>query len=153
MNKEEYIRRYGIAAYEKILQQNRDRNKAHPEEMKASADNWKACNPEKVKAHNQEQSRKEGKYYENHKLSHKEGLSGEKERVRGKAHRIWTPYKKIIDPEGLTQLHHQWLSNSAEYTGLALVEKGQHMHGYVDVIQILEGEITLLTEAEIREAN
>ena len=29
-------------------------------------------------------------------------------------------------------------------------EKNLHLHGYVDVIQILEGGITLLTEEEIK---
>ena len=31
-----------------------------------------------------------------------------------------------------------------------VVEKDQHIHGFIDVIQILEGEITLFTEEEIK---
>jgi len=32
---------------------------------------------------------------------------------------------------------------------LALVEKDQHMRGIIDVIEVLEGKITLLTEEAI----
>ena len=148
MNKEEFIRRYGEVAWEKQLQRGRDWGKAHPKERNALHNNWVSRNPEKEKAHGRERGRKGGKYYEKHKQSHKEGLTGEKCRVMGKHQRLWTPFKKIIAPE--SQLHHQWLPGTANYTGLALVEADQHMHGYIDVIQILEGKITLLTEAEIR---
>ena len=121
---------------------------------KSRYEKWYVNHPEKVIAlnhiNNREISHKGGKYYEKHKLSHKEGLTGEKERVRQIHSRFYRPYKSMVDPEGLTQIHHQWLPGTAEYTGIALVEKDQHMHGYVDVIQILEGEITLLTEEEVR---
>ena len=76
------------------------------------------------------------------------GIPHEKELIRQKHSRKWTLYKKIIAPE--SQQHHQWLPGTADYIGVALVEKDQHMHGYIDVIQILEGEITLFTEEEIR---
>ena len=36
------------------------------------------------------------------------------------------------------------------YRGLALVEADQHTHGFIDVIKILDGEITIFTEAELR---
>lgn len=38
---------------------------------------------------------------------------------------------------------------TAKYTDVALVESNPHQYGYIDVIQILEGKITLLTEKEI----
>ena len=148
MKREEFIRRYGEAAYEKQLQQVREWNATHPGEKKVSAHKWVERNPEKLRANHREQHRKGGKHYEKHKQSHKEGLSGDKERVRVKHQRKWAPYKKLIAPD--SQIHHQWLPGTAEYTGMALVEKDPHQHGFVDVIQILEGEITLLTEEEIR---
>jgi hypothetical protein len=61
----------------------------------------------------------------------------------------WRPYKNIIAPG--SQLHHNWIPGTADYTGLALVEADQHMRGFIEVIQILEGKITLFTEKEIRE--
>ena len=140
MKKEEFIRRYGEMAYETALQQNRDWRAEHYEV-------WQKNNPNKVIA-NREKSYKGGKYYEKHKLAHKEGLTGEKERVRQMHSRLYRPFKKIIAPT--SQIHHQWLPRTADFTGVALVEKDQHMHGFIDVIQILEGEITLLTEREIR---
>lgn len=39
-----------------------------------------------------------------------------------------------------------------EYDGVALVEADRYQHGIIDVIQILKGKITLLTEKEIKNA-
>jgi len=137
MKKEETIERYGEAAYEKILEQSHQ---------------WHLDNPEKVKEHsrknNEDQNRKGGKHYLKNLRCGSTGLRGERNRIRMK-HRIrWRQHKNIIAPD--SQLHHQWLSNTADYTGLALVEKDQHMHGIIDVIQILDGEITVFTEKELR---
>jgi hypothetical protein len=49
------------------------------------------------------------------------------------------------------ELHHQWIPETADYTGLALVEAKPHKHGIIDVIQILEGAITVFSEKELRE--
>ena len=77
------------------------------------------------------------------------GLPHAKGLIRWKHGKYYAPYKKIIDTENLTQLHHEWIPGTADYRGTALVEADSHMHGFIDVIQILEGEITLLTEAAI----
>ena len=140
MRKAECIKRYGKAAYEKQQQQTRD---------------WRIANPDKVKATNQvsnrEGNRKGGKYYE-HTIEHNmSGLPHERKNVRGVHQHRYRNYKRIIAPD--SQIHHQWIPNTANYTGVALVEKDQHLHGFIDVIQILEGEITLLTEDEIRGGN
>ena len=78
MNKEEFIKRRGEVAYEKMLQRNRDWNAEHPKNRKViqkkwaaqhrdkingKSGVWRAANPDKVKVHNQEMSRKGGKYY------------------------------------------------------------------------------------------
>jgi hypothetical protein len=76
------------------------------------------------------------------------GIPGEKTRIRYKHGREWKPYKDIIAPD--SQIHHEWVPETAEYRGVALVEKDAHMHGFVDVIEILDGEITLLTEEEVK---
>ena len=133
MKKEERIKRYGEAAYEKKLQQNQD---------------WASDHPEETKANQHENGRKGGKYYEQHQKYKITGLQGERNRIRNRHRHHYHPYKQIIAPE--SQIHHQWLPETANFTGVALVEADQHMHGYIDVIQILEGEITLLSEAEIR---
>ena len=157
MKKEEYIRRYGIVAYDKRLQQSRDWNKAHPEyekkyheehkkERNTRSKQWSAEYPEQVKAHHQEANRKGGKRYEQKRAYMMQGLQHERILVRGKHGYLYKQYKKVIDPEGLTQIHHEWLPETANYRGVALVEKEQHRYGVIDVIQILEGEITLFTE-------
>ena len=132
MKKEEFIRRCGKVAYEKQLQQRREYSAAHRKEAKARL---------------QEQCRKGGKYYEQQKAYNMRGLQHERRLVRVKHRGEWAPFKRIIAPD--SQIHHEWIHETADYRGVALVEADQHMHGYIDVIQILDGEITLLTEEEV----
>ena len=151
MNKAGYIKRYGEAAYEKMLQQSSAWQAQHREEANINHKKWDVANPDKVLADNQEHSRKGGKYYEKY-LEHKRtGIYGEKERIRSKHARRYRSYKKIIALD--SQIHHEWIPETADFRGVALVEKDQHMHGYIDVIQILEGRITLLTEEKIKEGS
>ena len=149
MKKEEFIKKYGEAAYEKMSQQNRDWRAQHSEKINARAKEWRANNPDKVKANNHEEHRKGGKYYEQKLKYQTIGIPGKRQLVRTKHAYRYRPYKSIIAPD--SQIHHEWISGTPNFRGVALVEKDRHMHGYIDVIQILEGEITLLTEAEIRE--
>ena len=133
MKKEEIIRRYGEEEYRGRLENNRQ---------------WQAVNPERVKVNNQESCQKGGKHYEATLKWHTTGLSGEREKVRKRHGYRYRQYKKIIAPD--SQLHHEWIPETANYRGMALVEADQHMHGFIDVIQILEGKITVFTEAEIK---
>ena len=148
MNKEEFIRKYGEVAYEKKLQQRRDLDAQHREEKNTKDKEWRENNPEEVVANGQEAHRKGGKYYAHTLKYDSTGLRGKRNRIRRKHRHQYQPYKQIIAQE--SQIHHSWLPETADYTGVALVEADQHRRGYIDVIQILEGEITLLTEAEIR---
>ncbi|GAH60668.1 unnamed protein product, partial [marine sediment metagenome] len=117
----------------------------NPEKVKK----WREDNPEKVKLYNREVSRKGGKYYDKRKLYSMTGIPHDKELIR-MCHRYkYALYKKIIDLLGLSQIHHEWIPKTVNYRGVGLVEKDQHQHGKIDVIQILEGKITLLTEKEI----
>jgi len=171
MKKEEYIRRYGKAAYQKMRQQSREWNKENPERVQETSKLWKAANQEKVKAHpeksreraklwavanpdkdkarQREGTHKGGKYYAQRRQHQMNGIPHEKELIRSKHANLYRAYKRLIAQE--SQIHHGWLNDgTSNYRGVALVEKNQHQHGYIDVIQILEGEITLFTEAEIR---
>jgi hypothetical protein len=135
-NKEEYIKKYGEAAYTAL------------EKMRNATKRWGEKHPDKVREASHEGSRKDGKYYKRCLAYSQTGLRGERNKIRGRDWGKWNRYKKIIAPE--SQLHHQWRPGTAEYSGLALVEATQHMHGIVNVIQILEGNITLLSEEEIK---
>lgn len=149
MRKEEYIRKRGIAAYEELLQQSKDWKKAHPKERRVINNKWAERNPEKVKAHGRKISRKGGKYYEHRRQHQANGIPHEKVLIRNKHGYHYRSYKRIIAPDSV--LHHEWLNDgTADFRGVALVEKDPHQYGYVDVIRILDGKITLLTEAEIR---
>jgi hypothetical protein len=166
MKKAECIERYGEEEWERRLEQGREYNKVHREEAKAYTKKYreehleetKAAvkkyheeHPEEIKAHNQkahqEQCRKGGKYYDRYLAYEHIGLRGDRNAIRKKHAHQYKPYKQIIAPD--SQIHHEWMPKTAEYRGLALVEKEPHQYGIVDVIEILEGKITLLTEEEV----
>ena len=153
MNKEEFIRKYGEEAYEAKVRRRRESRKSrqgYKNELAGSAI-WWSKNLEKIEEYAKGRNRPGGIYYDEILRKNKEGLRHERAKRRGRDGHKYREYKQIIDPEGLSQVHHSWYRGSAECSGIALVEKSQHQHGYIDVIQILEGEITLFTEAEIRE--
>lgn len=162
--KDDYIAKHGEEAYNKKLaqrkewgqnlsggeaQRSRERREVDPEKERAYCRERSRKNPERVKEKGREVSRKTGKYYAKKQIYKQTGLSGERERTRTRHGYYWRKYKNFVAPN--SQLHHQWVPNTADYTGLALVEKNAHQYGHINVIQILEGEITLLTEKEIRE--
>lgn len=60
---EEYIKRYGEAAYKKMQQQHKDWCVRHRGDISFYHRGWRRVNPDKVKALSQEYSRKGGKYY------------------------------------------------------------------------------------------
>ena len=91
---------------------------------------------------------KGGRYYNHHLEYNRTGLRGERQKVRKNHAALYRLFKQIIAPE--SQIHHEWIPGTADYRGVALVEKDKHLHGIIDPIVILEGKITLLTEAEIR---
>jgi hypothetical protein len=136
--KEEVIKKHGIAGYAKKLAQMREWKKTHPSKIKIHQDNWR-------RKHNL----KGGSHYEKTLRYKQTGIQGERERIRKRHQHRWRRYKNIIAPD--SQLHHEWLPREKGYTGVALVEANQHMHGFIDVIKILKGTITLFTEREVRE--
>ena len=142
MKKEEFIKRYGEGAYERHLTISNRWIAEHSEEVmeRRQRDNPKT---------NREISRRGGRYYERHLIDNRTGLRGERNKIRKHHANKWRPYKKLVAPN--SQLHHNWLRDSAEYSGLALVEADQHMQGIIDVIEILEGKISIFTEKELRE--
>jgi hypothetical protein len=152
MNKEETIERYGEEAWAKRLEQRREYYKEHKEQETAYQEKYREEHPKEVKAASkrsgQEQSRKGGKHYDKMLEAMTTGLRGDRHKIRTKHAKQYKPYKQIIAPE--SQIHHEWIPQTSEYRGVALVEADQHMHGFVDVIEILYGKITLLTEEQIR---
>ena len=173
MKKEEFIARYGQAAYAKMQQQVRDWPARHREERKVYmrkrhalhreednartkvwhavnpnvAGDWRAANPEKVKVNNQEWGRKGGKRYEEHLEYEHTGLQGERNKVRNKH---WYQYRAIKESTPNSVFHHEWIPGTAKYRGVALVDKEMHRRGIIKVIKLLEGQITLFTEKEIK---
>ena len=130
-----------------MLQQRRDWHTQHPEEEAAATRKWQKANPNKVKSNQHEANRKGGKYYEHKREYNTTGLQGERNRVRVIHGALYRLFKRIIAPA--SQIHHEWIPGTAKYTGVALVESEPHRYGIIDVIKILEGKITLLSEGEI----
>lgn len=106
----------------------------------------KLAHPERVEA-NKREHRKGGEFYAKTLVYQRTGLQGKRNKIRMRHGREWRKYKQIIAPQ--SQIHHEWVSGTAGYRGVALVEADQHMHGIIDVIRILDGEINLFTEREI----
>ena len=107
---------------------------------------WREQHPEKTEETRKEQARKGGKYYKKHLIYQHTGLTGERNRIRAKHARIWGKHRRMIAPK--SHIHHCWLESSSKYTCVTLVEADQHRHGIIDVIQFLEGKITLFIEQE-----
>lgn len=164
MKKEEFIERRGEAAWERkreksrvwykqnreqIIKRSRTWQKQHPKQSRETSRIWRKRNPIKITEKNRKANRKGGPYYAKKLKAEQTGLRGERNKIRNRDAMKYRPYKLIIAPA--SQIHHQWQPKTSKYSGVALVEKEQHQYGIIDVIQILDGDITLLTEKEIRE--
>lgn len=112
---------------------------------------YQSRNPDKVVENNQASSHKGGKRYAKKQNYKQTGVQCKRNSIRSTHSNKWRQYKCIIAPE--SQIHHEWLPDTAEYRGVALVEANQHMHGIIDVIRILKGEITLSTEKDIKKGS
>ena len=136
MKKEEFIEKHGEEKYENHKERISEWRKGHPTWVKES--NRK----------HQPDSLKGGKYYEARKRYNSTGLRSSRLRIRSRHAQHYRGFKQIIAPK--SQIHHEWIPNTCKYRGVALVERDPHQYGIINPIVILEGEITLLTEAEIR---
>lgn len=160
--KDSYIAKHGQEAYNRKLKQRRAWGDSLPggekqrsreryyTDLEKSREYYRGYNrnhPEKVREQGRQVSRKGGKYYEKKLIYKQTGIAGERERVRMRHGYYWRPFKKIIAPRSV--LHHEWIPGTAQYRGLALVERDAHRYGKINVIRILSGEITLLTEKDI----
>ena len=137
----------GEETYQRLLQQNQAWRERNPEKAKGIRRTWYKNHTKRAQITDRERHRKDGKYYEQTREYDRTTLRHARNLIRGKHQFHYRPFKKIIAPD--SQLHHEWLLGTADFTGVALVEKNQHQHGYIDIIQVLEGEITLLSEIEI----
>ena len=144
MNKEEFIRRYGTVAYNIKLERDSVWKAMNLDKVRIYDRTWRGKNPEKMELKDHERNRRGGKYYKRKLAYLRVGVPGERHKIRVKHAKIWRKYKKIIAVDSV--LHHEWVPGESGYRGIALVEKNQHQHGFIDVIEILAGKITLLLE-------
>jgi hypothetical protein len=119
MKKEEFIKRWGVEAYERRMKQSRDWRDAHPENYekwrKQIAD-WRYFNFKKVREYAQ-------------KTKHKYRVRNV---IRAKHSKIYQKYRHII-AQG-TRLCYLWIPKTDEYKCIALVETDQLQYPFKDVI-------------------
>lgn len=134
MKKEAYIRKYGIAEWEaRLAKSQRTRvnnriNKAHEiqdelqkldpsEQQEILREMWKSDNGNKLRS----------------RLP--ENIIVDRNKIRQAHNAKWGRSKNL-------DCHHEWIGDTAEYTGAALVEREAHRHGRINVVVILKGAIT-----------
>lgn len=141
--KEDYIAEFGAEEYARMLE--REWYGEDSESQRKYHKEWPRQHYGRLQEDKKHRGRRGTIYYDSVRAYQRTGVQGERNKVRAlHAHR-WRKYKTIIAPN--SELHHQWLPGSADYTGLAIVETNTHRYGKINVIEILEGEITLLRES------
>lgn len=135
MKKEEIIKQYGIEEYQRQLEDNKERTAT-----------WSRNNIKKVEEAKRERMNKGGKYYQNILKYNRSGIQKSRRKIRNRDARRWKKYKGNWLTE--TEIHHCWIPGTAQYNGIALVDKMEHQHRIINPIEILEG-IIILMEAEI----
>lgn len=133
---------------EKQKEYDRKRYSAQKEDRDAKNKIWARLHPEAYAVHHRQWQRKGGSHYAQTRIYERTGLRRDRNRIRNRHGKQYRKFKDFFAQD--SEMHHQWVSGTARYSGLALVEKDKHQHGYIDVIQILEGKITLFTEEFIQ---
>jgi hypothetical protein len=134
MNKNAFIEKWGIVAYEKRMKMSRDWRQAHPENTEKwhkQIRDWKRTHPIRVKRIARDSYRKHRQEILNRQCTDTEGM---RRSIRAKCGRIWALYKNIIAPG--SRLHYEWIPETVEYKCIALVEKDQSQYSFNDVIHI-----------------
>ena len=148
MDKILFIKRYGYDKWDMSLEDWREWYDLNQQESKGKARIWRSQHPDIVKQKNREIWSAGGKYYAKNILYNKTGLRRERNKIRNIDSVRFRNFKRIIAPNSI--IHHQWIPGTSNFSGSALVEKKAHQYGFIDVIQILDGEITVLTEEELK---
>ena len=122
----------------------RKRYLTHKEDRDAKNKVWARLHPEAYAKYHEQWQRKGGSHYAQTRAYESTGLRYKRSYVRNRHGTQYRKYKRFFALG--SQIHHEWIPGTAKYTGLALVETDKHRHGYIDVIKILDGKITLFTE-------
>lgn len=136
MKKEEYIRKYGPAAWEERLSKTRrTRVKNKVDKCLKIKNESEKGNPTDQQESLRDQWKKENGAKFRPRLN--ECVLKERNKIR-QAH-----YVKWRSPH--FDVHHEWVGDTADYRGVALVERIAHRHGIINVVIPLEGVITEFT--------
>lgn len=166
MKKEEYIKKYGVEKwleyiayqrdyYTKNIEKVREKNREYQREYQRK---YYAENKEKVKERCREHIREyQHKYYADieirgrvHEymkkycgsLSDHNSIPYRKSLIRQRDHHRFFSIKQFFQ-NLQTDIHHEWIPNTADYTFIALVERDKHRYNIIDPIVILEKKVVL----------
>lgn len=146
--------RKGVQQWRKYDDEYRERNRKNMVERYCKSDAYKEYRKtETYKKYHREYEReyqktyrKTEKYKDREKKYHAPGtLQYERNRIRTKHSHQYRPFKKIIDSESHTCIHHLWHTNLATYDAIAIVETKEHQrsHAFVKPILLFDGNIEL----------
>ena len=125
-----------------------ERRKKYNEEVNAIEQRWKKSNLEKDKAKKDRERvlryTKGGDKYEENCEYRRTGIQGERNKIRRRDRRTWQPFKNFIALD--TEVHHAWIKGTANYNGVAIVDKSEH--GIINPILILENSILICPTGE-----
>jgi hypothetical protein len=126
MNKADFIQMHGEVLWaEKIAAARRLRaaftNLNYSSQQDALRQLWKKQNPRKS-------------------VKNQTEIQAERDKIRARDGRKWRSLKQQYFQE--LDVHHSWVEDTSNYLGAALVEKEAHRKGLINVVQILEGQIT-----------
>jgi hypothetical protein len=133
MKKEEFIRKKGTAAWEAQLA------KSRRTQLRNRVNKAREAQEEFQKLHYSEQQeilrdmwkKREGHYS---RSGLPQNITAARNKIRQAHCAKW--------PSDVLDHHHEWIEDTAEYTGVALVEREAHRHGIINVVTLLEGVIT-----------
>lgn len=115
----EFIKRWGIEVYKKLVEE---------------ASGWSLANPEKVKDYQREYGKKGDNFYCKKLICDYEGLSRTRGRIFHKYGSLWKKYKSFVALR--TRLHYEWIPDIDECKCIALVERDQTQYSFKDIINI-----------------
>lgn len=132
MKKEEYIQKNGLAAWEARLARNRRMQKRNRiDKALAVQDEFQKLDPSEQQEFLRDMWKKREGHY---------SRSGLPQNIVAARNTIRHVHRSKWGVEGL-DVHHDWVGDTAEYTGVALVEREEHQRGIINVVAILDGEI------------
>lgn len=144
MKKQEMIDRYGEEWY------NEHRLEPAKKWVREHREEHAEYNRKYRQEHREEKIKYQKKYWgakaDPDSIPHKRQL------IRARDNRRYNPIRQFWS-HLKTDIHHEWIPDTADYMFIALVERSKHQYGIIDPICILEGEVAVNLDADLINKN